>query len=605
MRYQKLAELYEELSSTTKRLEKTEILSKFLKQVPKQDHEIMYLLLGDIYPEYDERRIGISNQLAIKTISKSTGTENKKIIHELKILGDAGLVAEKFTLHKKQTTLQSHILTTEKVLENLRKLPELVGKGTVSKKLALITELLTSASPIEAKYLIRTLIGDLRVGVQESTIRDAIAKAFYKRDASTIEIIQKAIDKANDLSVVFEIAQKGKLNELKKVSLKIGHPIKAMLPKKVTKVEEGFKEVGKPCALEFKYDGFRMLIHKKKNEVILFTRSLENVSKQFPEIVEYVQKHIKGETFILDSEAVGYDPKTKKYTDFQAISQRIRRKYDIDQLQKKLPIELNIFDILYYNGKSQLDEPFEKRTKLIRKIITNKPYKIITSKQLITSDVEKAKKFYKEALANNQEGVMMKNLKSPYRPGRRVGNMVKMKPEEKDLDLVITGAEYGKGKRSGWLSSFILSCKNSNSKEGGRAISRGQVNNSQKRAGGRESPSEVASRVGTTPEEYLEIGKVGTGIKEKSEEGLSFEDLTKLIKPLITKEKGTKVEIKPKIIVAVTYQEIQKSPNYESGWALRFPRITALRPDKHLSEVNTLEEIEKDFLKQKRNYKYG
>ena len=167
----------------------------------------------------------------------------------------------------------------------------------------------------------------------------------------------------------------------------------------------------------------------------------------------------------------------------------------------------------------------------------------------------------------HQEGVMMKNLNSPYRPGRRVGNMVKMKPEERDLDLVITGAEYGAGKRSGWLSSFILSCKGDKG--------------------------------------YLKVGKVGTGIKEKSEEGISFDELTKLLQPLVKKEKGKKIEIKPKIVVAVTYQEIQKSPNYDSGFALRFPRFTALRPDKPLSEITTLDEVKKDFENQKRNYRYG
>ena len=573
MRYQKLAELYDSLSATTKRLEKTEILSKFLKNLSEKDKDVMYLLLGDIYPEYDERRIGISNQLAIQAISKATGIEKNLVVKEWKEIGDIGKVAEILTAKKKQSTLHSQILTTEKILENLRKLPDLVGKGTVSKKLALITELLTSSTPLEALYITRTVIGDLRIGVQESTIRDSMVEAFFKKDKLTSEIVQRAIDKANDISVVFGIAKKDGLRGLKKISLKIGHPIKAMLPKKVTTIKEGFKEVGKPCALEFKYDGFRMLIHKKKNEIIVFTRSLENVTKQFPEVVEYIQKYVKGETFILDSEAVGYHKKTKEYTDFQKISQRIRRKYDIDRLRYELPIELNIFDILYYNGKSQLEEPFEKRTKLLRKIITNHPYKIISSKQLITGDENKAKEFYKKALRNNQEGVMMKNLSSPYKPGRRVGNMVKMKPEERDLDLVITGAEYGTGKRSGWLSSFVLSCKSG--------------------------------------KEYLEVGKVGTGIKEKSgsnkdgEEEITFESLTKLIKPLITEEKGKSVKIKPKIIVAVTYQEIQKSPNYNSGWALRFPRFTALRIDKPLSEIATLEEIKKDFLKQKRNWRYG
>ena len=204
----------------------------------------------------------------------------------------------------------------------------------------------------------------------------------------------------------------------------------------------------------------------------------------------------------------------------------------------------------------------------MKKIISENPYKIIHSKQIITDDEKKADEFYRQALKDNQEGIMMKNLDSNYSPGRRVGNMVKMKPEERDLDLVITGGEYGTGKRSGWISSFILSCR-----EG---------------------------------DKYLEIGKVGTGFKEKKEEGISFSELTEKIKPLIIEEKGKNVKIKPKIIVAVTYQEIQKSPTYSSGFALRFPSFTALRPDKPLSEINSLKEIQQDFEKQKlKNWKYG
>ena len=571
MRYLKLAQLYEELSSTTKRLEKIKILSKFLKVLSVKNKDVMYLLQGDIYPEYDERKIGISNQIAIKAISKSTGTETKKIISEWKAIGDIGKVAEKFTLHKKQSTLQSHVLTIEKVLENLRKLPNLEGKGTINKKLGLITELLTSAEPIEALYLIRTLIGDLRIGVQESTVRESLSSAFFNRNKKASEKIQRAIDKSNDLAMVFEIAKKGKIKELEKISLEVGKPIKAMLAQKTANIKTGFKELGKPCAIEYKYDGFRLLIHKKEKKITLFTRSLENVTKQFPEVVDYVLKYVKGDSFILDSEAVGFNRKTKKYTDFQAISQRIRRKYHIEKLQKQLPVEVNVFDILYYNGKSKLDEPFEKRTKLVRKILKNHPYKIISSKMIITSEEKKAKEFYNKALKDNQEGIMMKSLKAEYKPGRRVGHMLKIKPEERDLDLVITGAEYGTGKRKGWMSSFILSCRGKNKNE------------------------------------YLEIGKVGTGILEKETEDnqITFESLTKLLTPLIIKEKGKSVSIKPKVIFSVTYQEIQKSINYNSGWALRFPRFTALRNDKPLSEIADLKEVEKDFLHQKRNWKFG
>lgn len=567
MLYSKLAELYENLGNTTKRLEKIEILSKFLEYLSEKDKDILYLLNGEIYPTYDERKIGISNQLVIKAISKASGNSPDKVVQEWKKIGDLGKVAEKLINTKKQSTLflKSH-LTTDKVIENLRKLPELEGEGTIEKKLILITELLVSASPIEALYIVRTLLGDLRIGIQESTIRESLAKAFFNSDKESSKIIQEAIDHSNDLAKVFLISKKGKISEFDKIGLEVGKPIKAMLAQKVKNIEEGFKAVGKPCAIEYKYDGFRLIIHKKDSKIKLFTRKLENVTKQFPEAVEYIQKYVRGESFILDSEAIGYNKKTKEYTPFQAISQRIRRKYNIEKIREELPIEINVFDILYYNGKSLIKEPFEKRTQLIRKIIKETPYKIVSSKQIITDNLNKAEEFYKKALKDNQEGIMMKNLSTAYQPGNRVGHMLKVKPSEKDLDLVITGAEYGTGKRSGWLSSFILSC------------------------------------MGKEEQEFLEIGRVGTGIKEKDEqEGVSFNELNDLLKPLIIKEQGKDVKIKPKIIVAVTYQEIQESPNYSSGWALRFPRITSLRPDKHLSEIASLQEIEKEVKGQKSN----
>jgi len=567
MRYLRLAELYNSLSSTTKRLEKTEILSKFLKELSESDRNVLYLLTGNIYPEYDERKIGISSQLVIKAISKATGTEKEKVVKEWKSIGDLGKVAEKLTKEKKQSTLQSHILTTEKVLDNFRKLPEFEGKGTVDKKMSLITELLTSASPLEALYLARTLIGDLRIGIQESTIRESMNSAFFDGDKETAKKVQEAIDRSNDLAEVFDIVKTGKEKDLDKIKIEVGKPIKAMLAEKVKTIKDGFNAVGKPCAIEYKYDGFRLIIHKKGNEVLLFTRTLENVTKQFPEVVDYIKKYVKGNSFIIDSEAVGFDRKTKEYKPFQSISQRIKRKYDIEKLQNELPVEVNVFDVLFHDGKSFLDEPFKKRTELVKKIIENHPYKIIYSKQIITDDEKKAEAFYKQALKDKQEGVMMKNLESPYDPGRRVGNMIKIKPEERDLDLVITGGEYGTGKRSGWISSFILSCKDG--------------------------------------EKYLEIGKVGTGFKEKENQGVSFYELTEKIKPLIIEEKGKEVKIKPKIVVSVTYQEIQRSPTYSSGFALRFPRFTALRPDKPLSEITSLKDVEKDVEKQKRNWEYG
>lgn len=564
MQYQKLADYYEKVSSTTKRLEKTDLTAEFLKNLKEKD--FIYLLLGEIYPEYDERKIGISTQFVIKAISKATGNTEKEIVKEWKKIGDLGEVAAKFTKNRKQSTLSSTTISTKKVLDNFRKLTTLEGKGTVEKKLALITELLTSANSLESKYIIRTLLADLRIGIQDSTIRDALAKAFFSEDETAKEIIQKAIDKTNDFGVVFEVCQEKDLEKLKKINLEVGNPIKVMLAQKVNTIEEGFKVVGSPCAIEYKYDGFRLVIHKDKDEVKLFTRKLENVTKQFPEVIDYIKKYVKGDSFVLDSEAVGFDRVTKEYTSFQAISQRIRRKYDIEEVSEKLPVEINVFDVLFYEGKSLLDESFTKRSELLRKIISNQPYKIIAAKQIITGDLVEAEKFYKEALKNHQEGVMMKTLDAGYKPGKRVGQMLKIKPDERDFDLVITGAEYGTGKRSGWMSSFILSCKDK--------------------------------------DEYKEIGKVGTGIKEKSELGVSFDELTELLKPLIIKEEGKEVSLKPKIVVSVHYQEIQVSPNYSSGFALRFPRITALRLDRDVFDIATLKDVEEDFKKQFAKYNH-
>jgi len=559
MKYAELCEVYEELEKNSSRLKKTEILSDFLKKIKHlENKDIIYLLQGKVFPDYSEKEFGISEKLCIKAMSKASGVSDKELVLKWKKTGDLGKVAEEIISKKKQNTLFSNKLTIEKVLDNLKKLPELVGKGTVEKKLSLISELLTSASGIEAKYIIRTLLNDLRIGVGAGVIRDAIVgSCFDKENKENYEIVQGSYDKTTDWKLVFENACLG-IEALGKTSLQPGKPVKVMLFLKEDNIKAGFERVGKPALLDFKYDGFRILINKdEKGNIKIFTRRLDEVTKQFPEVIEYVKKYVHGESFILDSEAVGFEPKTKKYKPFQEISQRIKRKYDIERMQKELPIEINVFDILYYDGESLIKTPFKERRKLIEKIIKNQEGKIKTSEAIITDDEKEAQKFYEKALDEGEEGVMMKALEAPYKPGARVGYGIKIKPEANEFDLVIVKAEYGTGKRAGWLTSYTLACKD--------------INN------------------------LLEVGKASTGLKEKEEEGLSFVELTKLLKPLITKEAGREVEVKPKIVVTVIYQNIQKSPTYESGFALRFPRITRLRPDRSVSDIATLSEIKRDW----------
>jgi len=563
MKYSHLAELYEKIGDTPGRLDKTEILAEFLKKIKHEDKKIIYLLRGRIFPDYDSRETGISEQLAIKALSKATGVQEKEIVKLWRKIGDLGKVAS--SLPKKQSTLSSKLLDVEKVLENLGKLPELQGKGTVEKKMILIAELFANSSHLEAKYIMRTLLGDLRIGLGDGVLRDAIVSSCLdKENKQDYVLVQEAYDLATDFALVFDKACKGR-TALSNIELEPGKPVKVMLFPKVTSIEEAFEVVGKPAFIEFKYDGFRMMINKdEQGNIKIFTRRLDEVTKQFPEVVEYIKKYVQGKTFILDGEAVGFDLKTKKYKQFQDISQRIKRKYDINSLAAKLPIELNIFDIIYYNGKNLIKTPFIARRELIEKIIKENKFKIVLARQIITDDKEKAEEFYKQALKEGQEGVMIKGLNAPYKPGARVGYGVKFKPSGNEFDLVITGAEYGTGKRAGWLTSFDISCQDSQGK-------------------------------------LLEIGKVSTGLKEIESQGVSFIELTNKLKPLIKKTEGRHVFVKPEIVIAVTYQNIQVSPSYASSFALRFPRFTALRNDRGIHDIASLDEIKKEHDKQTRN----
>ncbi len=556
MKYSKVCEVYEKLESTSKGLEKTKIIADFLEKIEKEP-EIIYLLQGKVFPDYDKRELGMSQKLVIKAIAKASGENNEKVVKSFRKTGDLGKTAEELIGKKKQSSLSQSSLTTEKVIKNLQKLPELEGKGTVGRKIDLIVELFHSAKDKEAKYIARTVLGDLKVGVGSGILRDAIVQHCFKpkniKDKKEkIEIVQEAYDKSADWAEIFNKACKGRLKE---IHLKPGKAVKVMLFPKAKDIDDAFRIVGKPAAFEYKYDGFRMMISMSGGKISIFTRRLDNVTKQFPDVVGVVKKHVHGKSFMIDCEAVGYDRKTKAYQPFQAISQRIKRKYHIEELVKKLPIELVVFDVVYYNEKSYLSEPFKERRKLIEKIVKQEKYKITLADQIVSDDEKEVEKFMDKALEEGQEGLMAKNLKAPYKPGARIGYGVKLKPESNEFDLVITGAEWGTGKRAGWLTSFDISCRDDG--------------------------------------ELKEVGKVSTGLKEKESEGLSFKQMTKKLKKIITKEHGRHVSVRPEIVVTVLYQNIQKSPSYSSGYALRFPRIKMLRPDRDKSDIATLSEIKK------------
>lgn len=631
MDYSTLVEFYQRLENTPKRLEKTYIISKLLETTKTEDLQyVIYLLEGRVFPTWDVREIGFSQRLMLKSLAQSTGIPQESIEKTYNKLGDLGLVAKELISHKKQATLFSQKLTIKKVFTNIQGLAALQGEGTVSKKVSYISELLTSSTPDEAKFIVRTVLSTLRVGVAQGILRDAIAWAYYpkiigiffscphcgelnpksdvcllcKRQLNNnfkeeikkehkkctkledlkqleknldskcivfesqklsraayneiISRVQEAYDLSNDFAQVALAIKEGK--EIK-IKIDIGHPINPMLATRLDTIAEAFEELQPPVLVDYKLDGFRLQIHKKGDKYFFFTRSLENVYNQFAELRQVLNKSIKEDSYIIDTEVIGFDHKTKKYLPFQHISQRIKRKYDIEKVAKEIPVVINVFDILYLNTKSLLDEPQRKRREIIEKIVKEIPNKIATTKAMVTSDIDQATKFYKESLKAGNEGIIIKNLDKKYTPGRRVKGWIKFKPSLEPLDLVIVGATHGEGKRSEFLSSYILACKSG--------------------------------------DKLLECGMSSSGLKEKSKISLTYQDMTEMLKKIITKRDARTVYVKPKIVVEVIYEEIQKSPTYASGYALRFPRISRLREDKPLKDIATLKDLEKIYAKQK------
>ncbi len=550
MRYLSLVNIYQQLEKTAKRLEKTAIIAQFLAPVPAEElSSLIMLLQGRVFSQWDSRDIGFSARLMIKALEKATGSSAKNIETLWTKTGDLGKVAADLVKKKTQATLTTEELSVKKVITNLQKLETVEGIGAVERKISLVAELITSATPEEARFIVRTVLGELRVGIATGIVRDAISQAFYQNNAA----VENAFDLIGDYG---EAAVHAKNGTLGSVSLKPGRPVNAMLSILVQNVGEALEALGKPAQFEPKLDGFRLQIHKHHEKILLFTRRLENVTKQFPDIAANILSHVQGDDFILDAEAVGFDPKTGKHLPFQHISQRIKRKYDIAMMAQKLPVEINVFDVLYYNHTNMMDKPLQERRALLETIVTNEPRKVRVTEALITADEQHAEQFFKTCLQAGNEGVMIKNRTMRYRPGRYVDGWCKLKQTLEPLDLVIVAATWGEGKRAKWLSSFTVACR-----------SHGQ---------------------------FLEVGRVSTGLKEKEEEGVTFQKLTKLLKPSILDHKGREVTVKPQIVVEVAYEEIQKSPTYSSGYAMRFPRILRLRIDEKTTEdINTLADIER------------
>jgi DNA ligase 1 len=558
MLYLTLVELYQNLDSTTKRLGKTSILADFLKKVGNKEPEILPIVtlfsLGRVFPTWSEEELGVGSKLLMKALSMVIGVTPKDVEDQMRETGDIGLAAEKLYLNKSQSTLFTRSpLTIEKVHRNLLAMAEISGKRAQQKKIDILMELLSAASPQEAKYLARTVLEELRVGVGEGTIKDAISAAF----GVPKEVTERAHMLSNDVGLVAQVARNEGEEGLRKLTLKPGKPVKPMLAQLSPGIDISIAEMGWALC-ETKYDGIRVQIHRHGEEIDIFTRRLENIGHALPEISRYIQESLPQEDFIVEGEIIV--TRDGKPISFQYILQRVRRKYDIEKMIDKIPLTIYLFDVLYYH-EPLIDAPFEQRRRILESLVHIKKSKLELSKQVkVTSEeIQKANDLFELSIKSGHEGIMIKDPHAPYMPGIRGKKMLKLKAEPETLDLVVVGGTYGTGKRAHLIGSFLLALRDEDN-------------------------------------QLKTLAYAATGLDDKT-----LSELSELVEPLIINKEGRKVKIEPSIILEIAFSEIVKSPESESGYSLRFPVVKGIRYDLGLDEIDTLERIESIYRSYQKN----
>lgn len=564
MKYQNFAKACQELEDTSSYLEKNSIIASLLNETSSDKLEMVVpMILGRIFPAYVSQETGIGLQQLKKAVGRATGYSEEDIEDLMEKLGDLGEVAEKLTGEKKQMTLAEETLTVEKVFKNLRELPEITGEGSVDRKIVTVSELLTAASPVEAKFIVRTVLGDLRIGVAEGRLRDAIAEAF---DVSS-EKVEHAYMLTTDYGKVAKtVAEEGE-EGLSDLDLTVGHPVSPMLAQRTESVEKVLERMGGEAAFEIKLDGIRIQPHKRGDEIFLFTRRMEDYTDMFPDLENAVRDSIESDEAIVDGELVAINKDTGNPMPFQEVLRR-RRKYDIEKVAEEIPVHINFFDVLLSNGETVLRKPYTERREELEKIV-NPGERVKIVDRRILGDPEEIESFRKEAVSRGQEGLLAKDLESTYRAGRREFAWLKLKAEVETLDLAVVGAFAGKGGRAGTFGSYLLAARDAET------------------------------------ETLKTVSKVGSGFTDED-----LENLTDRFEELRVGEKPTQVEaeiepdywFRPQEVFEINYEEIQESPSeaHTSGYGLRFPRYVKIREDLDASSADTLDDVKNLFEKQEK-----
>ncbi len=571
LRYGLIADVYEWIGATTKRLEMTDYLVDLFRQTPKGlIDKVVYLTQGKLYPDFVGIEIGVADKLAIRAMVSATGQSTDRIEEDYKKTGDLGKTVEGFLEKKTQVALFRKPLTVKDVYESLERMAQTAGAGSIDQKLRLLSGLLADATPREAKYLVRTVTGNLRLGIGDMSVLDALAIA-YTGDKANRPIIERAYNMSSDLGAVAKTVAEGGLEGIRTFKVTVGKPVQPMRGQRLPTVQEILEKVGGMGAAEYKLDGERLQVHKKADQVSLFSRRLEDVLGQYPDAAELSRTHINVEEAIVECECVAVSPDTGELMPFQELMHR-RRKYGIEEAMKAYPVSLFMFDLLYANGEDYTLKPYaERRKALERLIIQDDQVKIVPS--LVTGELGKLEAFFEKAIEDGCEGLFIKNLNAPYEAGGRGFSWVKWKREYQSeltdtLDLAIVGAFYGRGRRAGKYGAFLLAAYDKEA------------------------------------DTFRTVCKCGTGFTDED-----LESFPKILEPHRILHRHSRVDSKleadvwflPQVVIETIAAEITLSPIHTcgmnairegSGLALRFPKYTGrLRQDKGPEDATTVKEI--------------
>jgi len=586
-----LVEAFTKLETITSRIQITAILVDLFKKTPPElIDKVVYLIQGKLWPDWKGLpELGVGEKFLIKAIAKSTHSKEAEVEELYKKMGDLGKVAEALKGKVASAggvglakflggTTSQKKLTVDEVYRTLTRVATATGEGSRDVKINLIAGILSEASPVEARYLVRFIEGRLRLGVGDATIMDALAIA-YAGSQSYRPLVERAYNIRADLGNVAKVLATEGPKSLENIEPEVGVPIRPMLAERLSDPHEILAKVGGKALVEYKYDGERGQIHKKGDTVIIFSRRLENITHQYPDVVEMVKEHIKAKEAIVEGEIVPIDPETGEMRPFQELMHR-KRKHDIHEAVKEYPVAVYLFDVLYSEGEDLTLKPITRRRDVLKEII-KEGERFQIAQHIFTDNVEELEKFFLQAIENGAEGVMVKAVHQDaiYQAGSRGWLWIKYKRDYKSemtdtVDLVVVGAFAGRGKRAGRYGTLLLAAYDKEA------------------------------------DLFRTVCKVGTGFTDED-----LENITKMIQPLIIDHKHPRVDslvtphvwLVPQLVAEIIGAELTLSPQHTCckdavrkgvGISIRFPRFIRWRDDKGPEDATTTEELLEMYRKQ-------